>query len=174
MPVEAVRLGIGLGSNVGDRAAHLREARKRIVELPGIVLERPLTGPIFETEPVNCPPESGWFLNTVLEVGWEQRRPIGELLASLLGVEAALGRPTARERNAPRLIDLDILYAGDLVLESSVLTLPHPRLTWRRFVLAPLAAIRPELTLPGQGASVSQLLERLPRGDKVRLYASHW
>lgn len=84
-----------------------------------------------------------------------------ELLTQLRKIESSLGRPTHRQRNAPRTIDLDILYAGDQVLKSEELTLPHPRLTQRRFVLQPLADIRPGLVLPGQSKDISTLLADL-------------
>jgi 2-amino-4-hydroxy-6-hydroxymethyldihydropteridine diphosphokinase len=152
-----MRVGIGLGSNVGDRLANLRLAREATLALPGIDGSQPcLSAPIFETEPVGCPPGSAAFLNTVIEV--ESELPLPELLGLLRGIEANLGRPSRRPRNSPRSIDLDLLYADDLLFNSPDLILPHPRLTERRFVLAPLAAIRPDLLLPGQQRTVAELL----------------
>lgn len=84
-----------------------------------------------------------------------------DLLTQLREIESSLGRSAHRQRNAPRTIDLDILYAGDQVLKSEQLTLPHPRLTQRRFVLQPLARIRPELVLPGQRKDIATLLAEL-------------
>jgi 2-amino-4-hydroxy-6-hydroxymethyldihydropteridine diphosphokinase len=96
------------------------------------------------------------------------------LLAGLRDIESALGRPTRHPRNAPRTLDLDILYAGDLVFESEALILPHPRLHVRRFVLAPLNDIRPDLRLPGHSQSVAELLSRLSDPSTVDLFAESW
>ena len=82
---------------------------------------------------------------------------------------SGLGRAAAPERNAPRVIDLDFLYAGDCEIRTKELILPHPRIGERRFVLAPLAEIRPGLILPGQTKTVAQLLEKLPPGDSAEL-----
>lgn len=84
-----------------------------------------------------------------------------DLLIQLREIESSLGRPTERRRNTPRTIDLDILYAGEQVLNGAELTLPHPRLTQRRFVLQPLADIHPKLILPGQDKDIATLLGEL-------------
>ena len=97
-----------------------------------------------------------------------------EFLADLREIETALGRPSRYPRNTPRPVDLDLLYAGGLTLDTPSLTLPHPRLARRRFVLEPLAAIRPELILPGLGKPVEQLLRELNDPAAVRPFAPHW
>lgn len=153
-----MRAGIALGSNLGDRAANLRHAQEAIAALPGVTIALGPPAPI-ETAPVDCPPGALAFLNTVLEV--ETSLPPAELLARLHGIEQTLGRPLLRLRNASRPIDLDLLYAGDLVVDSPELTLPHPRIARRRFVLGPLAALRPHLILPGQQKTVAELLAAL-------------
>lgn len=142
------RVGISLGSNLGDRLAHLRRA---------IALLQPhrrsphlLLSPIFETEPVDCPPGSGAFYNAVIEI--ETDLPPLELLEATQAIEAAMGRPARRETNAPRPIDLDLLYYDAIEFESPELILPHPRLTQRAFVLRPLLAIRPDLVPDGSEA----------------------
>lgn len=153
-----MRAGIALGSNLGDRADNLRRAQAAIAALPGVSLSLGPPPPI-ETEPVDCPPGAPAFLNTVLEV--ETDVPPAELLVRLREIEQSLGRPLCRPRNASRPIDLDLLYAGDLVLDTPELTLPHPRIAERCFVLKPLAAIRPNLILPGHQKTVAEMLAAL-------------
>jgi len=153
-----VRTGIALGSNLGDRLAHLREGRHQVLQIPGIS-PPVLASPVYETEPVGSGPEAGAFLNAVIEVEF-RGQPI-DLLESLQEIEASHDRPSKRPRNAPRTLDLDILYIGNLVLSNEEVVIPHPRLHQRRFVLAPLADIRPELTLPGRQRSIAELLSAL-------------
>jgi 2-amino-4-hydroxy-6-hydroxymethyldihydropteridine diphosphokinase len=153
------RAGIALGSNLGDRLAHLRSAFSLLREIstPGAAV---LTAPVYQTEPLLCPPGSPDFLNTVIEIGFDGN-PL-ELLEKTRAIEKRLGRAPAAERNAPRVIDLDILYLGEETLTGDPLELPHPRIGERRFVLQPLADIRPDLVLPGQQGTVAQLLADLP------------
>ena len=89
-------------------------------------------------------------------------------------IESKLGRPSRHPRNAPRTLDLDILYIGDLVITRDDLTLPHPRLHLRRFVLAPLNDIRPKLRLPGFSKTIAELLRDLDDPAAVELFASEW
>jgi 2-amino-4-hydroxy-6-hydroxymethyldihydropteridine diphosphokinase len=166
-----VRTGLALGSNLGDRLAHLRAARAALTALPGIG-GPVLSSRVYETEPVGTGPEAGPFLNAVVEVDWPG--PPSELLDLLQGIEATQGRPSKRPRNAPRTLDLDILYVGNLALTSQELVIPHPRLHLRRFVLAPLADLRPELILPGQHAPVAALLAALPHSPAVQMWAETW
>lgn len=165
------RAGIGLGSNLGDRLENLRAAR---AQLPLPADERPLSAPVFETVPVGCEPGAGPFLNTVVEITWNGTPET--LLAELTVVERRLGRPADHARNVSRTLDLDLLYCGDLVRDSAALILPHPRLHRRRFVLAPLAALRPDLRLPGQTCTVTELLAGLTDDDPaaVRLFVAEW
>ena len=173
---DLVPVGIALGSNQGDRLATLREARTRIAKLvPG---NQPaaacLCAPVFETEPLDCSPGAGSFLNTVIEIGCPAPFSPTRLLLRLQSIENALGRPTRHPRNASRTIDLDILYAGKFRSELPGLTLPHPRLAQRKFVLEPLAAIRPDLVLPGETRSVAEMLRAFSPEQKITLYASCW
>lgn len=152
--------GVALGSNLGDRAGCLRAARTAIMALPGVQTETCLAAPFYQTTPVGCGPDAGPFLNTVLAFAYDGEPT--ELLDGLLRIEAAAGRSRQPGRtNESRPLDLDLLYAGDRVLALPALTLPHPRLVGRRFVLAPLAAIQPALILPGQTASIVEILAGL-------------
>ena len=145
---------VGIGSNLGDREAHVRAALDRLGAEEGI--EIVAVSRLRETEPVG-PVEQGPFLNGAVEV--ETELPARELLSRLLDVEARLGRVRA-ERFGPRTIDLDLLVYGDEILDEPGLTLPHPRLHERRFALEPLAELAPGLVLPGRGP-VSALLSEL-------------
>lgn len=136
--------GIGLGANLGDRAATLESAVARLAEIPGVIVER--TSPIYETAPVGPPQPS--YLNAAVRV----RTTLAPeaLLDVLLAIEAAHGR-VRRERWGPRTLDLDILVLGDpTTLElrpwsSPRLTVPHPHLLERAFALGPLLDVFPEL-----------------------------
>lgn len=157
-----MRAGIALGSNLGDRLANLRaavHALRAIAETNDPFLE----APIYQTEPRFCPPGSPDFLNTVVEFGFGGS-PL-ELLAAAREIETRLGRVRSGLQNEPRVIDVDLLYLGDRVHRDSELELPHPRMAERRFVLQPLADIRPELRLPGCGETVSTLLEGLGNAE---------
>jgi len=153
-----MHFGIALGSNLGDRAANMQRGIELLmVRVPGIRLNA--SAPVYETEPVDCAPGTQAFLNTVIEVAADCLPH--ELHAHLKAIEQALGRPEQRERNSPRTLDLDLLYADDVVSDDPELILPHPRMHLRRFVLEPLADIRPELVIPGQKVTVAELLAGL-------------
>jgi 2-amino-4-hydroxy-6-hydroxymethyldihydropteridine diphosphokinase len=158
-----VECGIALGSNTGDRLAHLRAALEEL-RAADPHLE---VSPVYETAPVDCPAGSGAFLNAVAIVRWSGTPEA--LLEWLRGIESRLGRPRERAKNSPRSIDLDILYAGDAMLRTPELILPHPRLHERRFVLQPLCDLRPALLLPGMSGTVAELLAALPPGAVTRL-----
>ena len=154
----ATRVGIALGTNLGNRLTHLRDARdmlRALVDPDSLYLQ----APIYQSEPVDCREGSPDFYNTVIEIDF-----IGkpyELLAKTQGVEFHLGRESVYERNAPRIIDVDILYFGSDVIKDEILTIPHQRLIHRRFVLQPLNDIRPNLILPGDDVSISVHLRHL-------------
>ena len=152
------RVGIALGSNLGDRLNHLQAACEHLRELatPG---EPFISAPVYQTEPLLCPPGSPYFYNTVVEISFEG--DAFDLLGLTQAIENQLGRTKTLERNAPRVIDVDLLYFGDEVIDTEALVLPHPRIGERRFVLQPLAAIRPGLTLPGHTLSIAELLLEL-------------
>ena len=152
------RVGIALGSNLGDRLGNLQAARDCLREIatPGEPL---LQASIYQTEPLRCPPGSPVFLNTVVEIAFSGN-PF-ELLDLTRVIEKKLGRTAVPERNAPRVIDVDLLYFGAENIDTAALTLPHPRLGERRFVLQPCAEIRPGLILPGHTRSIAELLADL-------------
>jgi 2-amino-4-hydroxy-6-hydroxymethyldihydropteridine diphosphokinase len=161
-----MRAGVALGSNLGERLANLRNARKEISAMSGAL--PPLRcSAIYETEPIDCEKGAARFFNAVVEFGYAGRPE--ELRRALAGIERILGRPATHERNVSRPIDLDLLYLGELMVETGELRLPHPRIVDREFVLRPLADIRPDLVLPKQIESVSTLLLRLPASGVVRL-----
>lgn len=166
-----MRAGIALGSNLGDRFASLRMARRDIEALP--IVHAPVkTSRIYETEPVNTEPGAGTFLNAVLELEYDG--PAIVLLDRLQSIEAKLGRPSKRPRNASRTIDIDLLYVGNSVLSNDEVVIPHPRLHQRRFVLAPLNDIAPDLILPNQKETIGELLAHLRDASRVALYPQQW
>ncbi len=160
-----MRACVALGSNLGDRLANLRAACVALETLPAV--EGQLrTSAVYETTPIDCAPESPAFLNAAVEFHYQ-----GELLTlfrALQNIELAMGRASIRQKNEPRVIDLDLLYFGDTIREDSVLTLPHPRITERAFVLAPLQDLDPELILPGQSRRVSDLLAMIDHSGIYR------
>lgn len=140
-----MRAGIAIGSNLGDRHVHLTEAISNLYAIhEGGEF---LCSNLHETDPVDCPPDSPPFLNAVAEL--ETSLSPQDLLSRLKAMEVAAGRPEAHTHHAPRCLDLDLLYCDDMSLQTPELELPHPRITERTFVLAPLAEIRPFLQLPG-------------------------
>ncbi|MES2706350.1 MAG: 3-methyl-2-oxobutanoate hydroxymethyltransferase [Verrucomicrobiota bacterium] len=151
--------GIALGSNLGDRLSHLHTALGGLARLGTVTA----VSPVYQTAPVDCADDAPPFLNAVVEVSSDLPPEI--LMARLRELERGLGRPDRRPQNSPRPIDLDILYAGNLVVKTEGLTLPHPRLHQRRFVLQPLADIRPRLVLPGFARSARELLENLDTSE---------
>lgn len=153
------RAGIALGSNLGNRLLHLRQARDRLRNEVAEPDSEFLQAPLYLSEPVGCPPGSPDFFNSVCEIEFEGTPR--ELLSVTQGIEQDLGRLSQNEENAPRVIDLDILYFGDLVVREEDLTIPHPRITDRRFVLLPLSEICPSLILPDYLTTIEEHLQRI-------------
>jgi 2-amino-4-hydroxy-6-hydroxymethyldihydropteridine diphosphokinase len=164
-----MKVGIALGSNIEPRLLHLQAARRRIFTLHDG--QEPIaSSKVYETSPVDCPENSGAFLNAVLEIT-TNLSPF-EVLHRLQAIEIELGRPAEHGHNAPRPIDLDILYCDDLVLDGPELRLPHPRAAERRFVLQPLADIRPDLLLSQDNRSVADLLKSLDSSESIVEFCS--
>lgn len=151
---------LALGTNVGDRQRHLAEARTRLAE--AIHIER--VSPIYETDPWGYEDQPD-FLNQVLSGSTEL--PPATLLTFVKTLEVDLGRrPTFRY--GPRTIDIDILIYDEVVLQDPDLTIPHPKLAERAFVLVPLRDIAPDLVIPGKGQSVETLYQALEETASVR------
>ena len=165
-----MRVGIALGSNLGDRLANLRSARNAIADFA--LDNSMLVSSIYETEPVGCEPGAGNFLNAVLEIDYDGDPT--ELLGKVIGIEESLGRKRNQAPNSSRKIDIDLLYADDLCVENERLKLPHPRMQTRKFVLQPLADIRPDLVLPNQTIPVSDLLAQIQDSTKITCFAGDW
>jgi 2-amino-4-hydroxy-6-hydroxymethyldihydropteridine diphosphokinase len=169
--VSPVRAGIALGSNLGDRLKMLQEARYRIIRTDGVRAPVLQSG-IYETSPVNCEPSAGDFYNAVIEIGFENSPDA--LLKHLRRIELALGRQPDHRRNVSRTIDLDLLYFDNLRRDETHLQLPHPRIADRAFVLRPLADIALNLRLPGQPATVRELLVNLRSGESIKHVTDKW
>ena len=166
-----MRVAVAIGSNLGERLANLRNARKDIAALSG-ALPPMRSSAIYETEPVGCERGAGKFLNAAIEFGYAGEAL--QLLRQLAAIEKLWGRPGAHPKNVSRTIDLDLLYFGDLEMETADLQLPHPRLAEREFVLRPLADIRPDLVLPKQTEPLSALLRRFPDATAVVRLELEW
>ena len=157
---------IGLGSNLGDRAGNLLLGIRGMLEagLQAIRLSQ-----VYETEPVETFPQPP-FLNMVAELNGDSLPPPAEVMGRLLQIELSLGR-TRDAVKGPRTIDLDLLLYRNEVCDTPLLTLPHPRLHHRRFVMVPLAEIAPRLIHPLFGKTMSELLARLVDDSEVKLWS---
>jgi 2-amino-4-hydroxy-6-hydroxymethyldihydropteridine diphosphokinase len=166
-----MRTAVALGSNLGDRLANLRAARNAILRLAGI--SPPIvSSPVYKTDPIDCEPGAQRFLNAVLEFQYEGD-PL-KLLKGLREIEYALGRRQMHPRNVSRTIDIDLLYFDAIKSEAEELELPHPRMHKRRFVLQPLADIRPDLVLPNQTKTVAELLVDIGEAGEVVRVTDQW
>lgn len=150
---------LSLGSNLGDRESHLREAIRRLQSLGRVNA----VSSLYETQPVEFT-DQPWFLNCA--VALETSSTAIRLMQQLLEIEKAMGRQRVQKKG-PRIIDIDILLFGDEVVNTPDLTIPHPAMQYRRFVLEPLAEIAPEVRHPRMQKSVRNLLQELPPGQDV-------
>ena len=166
------RAFIGIGSNLGDRAGNYRDAIARIATISATRIVRQSS--IYETEPVGDVLMLKWpFLNGVVEADTELTPE--ELMKRLLTIERAMGRKPFKGRKAlrgkykPRIIDLDMVFFDKEVINTRALTVPHPRLHERRFVLAPMAELAPTLMHPKLNQSISEMLSALKSPHRVSL-----
>ncbi len=151
---------LSVGSNVGDRAANLRTGLDRLAASGRLKA----VSSFYETEPVDlC--DQPWFLNCV--VALEANISSQEMLARALAIEGEMGRHRSREKG-PRILDLDILLVGDHIVSEAGLKIPHPAMHARRFVLAPLSEIAPNVVHPVLKKTARELLDALPPGQIVR------
>jgi 2-amino-4-hydroxy-6-hydroxymethyldihydropteridine diphosphokinase len=151
---------LSLGSNVGDREGQLREALARLGAVGRVVA----TSSFYETEPVEFT-QQPWFLNCALAL--ETSKTPQELIAAILHIEEEMGRRRVQKKG-PRSIDIDILLFDGTVLDSKELTIPHPAMQLRRFVLEPLVEIAPELFHPVLKKTIRELRDALPQGQAVK------
>jgi 2-amino-4-hydroxy-6-hydroxymethyldihydropteridine diphosphokinase len=166
-----VKVGLGLGSNLGDRLQHLQQAKSYLLSLSPEQWH--VASPLYETEPDGCPPNSPKFLNAVLEI--EFTGASLTLLKKTQAYENAHGRDRNLPKNAARSIDIDILYFGEKEVVETNLVIPHPGIATRRFVLLPLSTIRPEMIVKGTGKTVRMLLRELPeREGEVKFVQQEW
>lgn len=157
---------LGLGSNVGDRESHLRAAIEMLRER-GVEVEE--ISSTYETEPVGEVLDQADFLNAAIRIRTDLEPEA--LLDLCKEIEVARGRTLDAPRHSPRPLDVDLLLLGDLQLSSERLTLPHPEVSSRRFVLAPLLELDPTLALPG-GQRITELLEALGPGQRAERMGS--
>lgn len=164
--------GLSLGTNQGDRLAHLCEARRRIGLIPGLVEKK--KSAVYETEPIGVAEAFRHltYLNAILIV--ESQVPAAELMKQLLAIETDMGRVRGDQPNVPRPIDIDILFIGDVEIKDAHLCVPHPRWAERSFVVKPLAEVCSELRVPGTACSVREQLLTLDDSGGVQLFSYDW
>jgi 2-amino-4-hydroxy-6-hydroxymethyldihydropteridine diphosphokinase len=156
---------LSLGSNLGDREAHLRDALARLGAAGRVVA----VSSFYETEPVELT-QQPWFLNCA--VALETGKTPSQLMTAILDIEEEMGRQRVQKKG-PRSIDIDILLfdnviLDDRIMDSKELTIPHPAMHQRRFVLEPLAEIAPDVLHPVLKKTIRELLDSLPAGQTVR------
>jgi 2-amino-4-hydroxy-6-hydroxymethyldihydropteridine diphosphokinase len=155
---------VALGSNIGDSRKIILDAMARLQKFS----DKPiLKSSLWQTSPVNCPPDSPKFVNAVAGFIPRKNETPELLLKKLRELEAEFGRAPKTVLNEPRPLDLDLIAFGNEIRRSQELTLPHPRAHERRFVLQPLSEIAPELILPGQTKVISRLLAELQNHEIV-------
>jgi 2-amino-4-hydroxy-6-hydroxymethyldihydropteridine diphosphokinase len=167
-----MEIGFSLGSNLYNRKRLLMQAKN-------LLLSAPCTrfvdqSPIYETTPVDVKPEYQdlAYLNSVVIV--ESGLPLESWLSYIGKIEANLGRERTEDRNAPRTIDIDMIYADGQVVDSDGLEVPHPRWAERRFVVQPLCDVRPRLVMPESSQSVTEILHTLPTDEGLSVFDERW
>ena len=159
---------LGLGSNLPWR----EHSSQALIRGAADTLRAYATGgfqlsALYRTSPVDCPPDSGDFVNAAIAMTVSERLTPGVLLSAAKAIERRHGRAADAPRNSPRPLDIDVLAFSDRILRSERLTLPHPRAIDRAFVLVPLAEVAPDFNWPGTDLSVAELLDRLESDETV-------
>jgi 2-amino-4-hydroxy-6-hydroxymethyldihydropteridine diphosphokinase len=155
---------LSLGSNLGDREANLRNAIERLRGVGNPVA----ISSFYETEPIDVVSQP-WFLNCAVKLDTEKMPR--QLIAAILSLEQEMGRQR-KQQKAPRTIDIDILLFGSSMIDIPSLTIPHPRMHERRFVLEPLAEIAPDARHPIFKRTIRELREALPAGQTVKKFVT--
>lgn len=155
---------VALGSNLGDSRKIILDAMAWLQKFSDSPI---LKSSLWQTSPVNCPPDSPKFVNAVVGFAPLKEETPESLLKKLHGLQKEFGRQPKKILNESRPLDLDLIAFGNEIRNSPELILPHPRAHLRKFVLQPLSEIAPELILPGQGKTVSQLLAELSSDEML-------
>lgn len=159
------KIFLGIGSNLGNREANLKEAVAMITKYIGLVSA---SSSVYETEPWGFRSENQ-FLNMVAEAGTELS-PI-DLMEAILLIEAKIGRTRSEKQYSSRIIDIDIILYNDLILDVDDLRIPHPKMYLRRFVLVPLCELAPELVHPVLKKTMTSLLKICNNESRVKFYS---
>lgn len=173
MKTDLIQIGLSLGTNLGDRVANMARARAAILATADAVELGKSS--LWETEPVDVKAEYRHlkFLNAVLMI--ETARSPQAWLDDLANLERKFGRTRETgDKNAPREIDIDIIFAGDQLIGSGGLVVPHPRWAERRFVVQPLAELQPDRILPGCEQTVAEILASLPGAEELVRLELDW
>lgn len=168
-----MEIGFSLGSNLYNRKRLLMQAKNLLLSAPRTRFVD--QSPIYETTPVDVKPEyqDMAYLNSIVIV--ESELPLESWLSYIGKIENMLGRKRNEEdRNAPRPIDIDIIYAGDQIIDGGGLEVPHPRWAERRFVVQPLSDVRPGMVLPETNRPVCEILRTLPPDEGLSVYEERW
>ncbi|MBN2685728.1 MAG: 2-amino-4-hydroxy-6-hydroxymethyldihydropteridine diphosphokinase [Pontiellaceae bacterium] len=168
-----MEIGFSLGSNLYNRKRLLMQAKNLLLSAPRTSFID--QSPIYETTPVDVKPEyqEMAYLNSILVV--ESELPLESWRSYIEKIETMLGRDREEEdRNAPRPIDIDIIYAGEQIVDSGGLIVPHPRWAQRRFVVQPLNDVRPEMILPETQKPVREILDTLPPDEGLCVFEDQW
>ncbi len=168
-----MEIGFSLGSNLYNRKRLLMQAKNLLLTAPRTHFVD--QSPIYETTPVDVKPEyqDMAYLNSIVIV--DSELPLESWLSYIGKIETNLGRDRDEtDRNAPRPIDIDLIYAGDQIIDSGGLEVPHPRWAQRRFVVQPLCDVRPDMILPEADKPVSAILQSLPPDEGLSIYDERW
>ena len=163
--MNGVEVGLSIGSNLGDRLENLRRARTAVSNLSEVMFVA--SSPLYETEPVGVSKEDSalTFYNAVIILN--TTLSVQRLFSCLEAIEASLGRKRSLfKRNAPRTVDIDLIYYNGQVIRNGPLIVPHPRALLRRFVLQPLADVRKNLILPRETKTIYQILAAMPADEQ--------